>query len=581
MKSTGLVEIIIYGYSNEKIELEIDNKAAPLEKTRILNDALKNIYAYLTSNLKLGNNNIYIFVEKHFRLLKNFAFRSMKQLDKEIPLIVVFTDINLKFHPDAQNRIFSDLKIDYEVHDKDPFKDNGIEQSQIKEDKKEFVITRGIGTIPLEDIDGNPFIYSTAKKAGPFCFATPDIKDKDKLIPPIYFDDEYIQENYNYSDRMSESNELKLFRENKKGELILTDKAAIKRSNGIFKDVVKKLAVAIIKGHGIVRMSLPVRIFDKKTQLEKYSEFFNCAESMNDAVESNKPIDRLKNLICMFVSNFFYGISAQKPFNPYLGETFQGEYSNGSKLYIEHVTHDPPTDYFLLINEKLNFKIHGRLILSPKMKMNEIFIGFKGLVTCEIGGEKIFFDMPQVVNTGLVTGDRKLKLRDYSVFYYPSAQLKGYVRFGSVKENSRADTLTGGIYKQKERVDVDEHNIRKLLFPKLDKKGWNETPVSVITGSWIYSLKFDGKEFWNRNKQCHRIQMNPDPLPSDWRFREDLLWLIYGDQKQADAWKLKLEAVQRHFRKLRVDNEKAKKKKNHAMLGFGATPLARNSPKNT
>jgi hypothetical protein len=30
-------------------------------------------------------------------------------------------------------------------------------------------------------------------------------------------------------------------------------------------------------------------------------------------------------------------------------------------------------------------------------------------------------------------------------------------------------------------------------------------------------------------------------LPSDWRHREDLIWLKYGFQEPAAAWKLKLE----------------------------------------
>ena len=41
------------------------------------------------------------------------------------------------------------------------------------------------------------------------------------------------------------------------------------------------------------------------------------------------------------------------------------------------------------------------------------------------------------------------------------------------------------------------------------------------------------------------------PLPSDWRFREDLIWLHYGDMAKSEKWKLRLEAEQRRHRKLR------------------------------
>ena len=51
--------------------------------------------------------------------------------------------------------------------------------------------------------------------------------------------------------------------------------------------------------------------------------------------------------------------------------------------------------------------------------------------------------------------------------------------------------------------------------------------------------------------QGFKLQMNLDPLPSDWRYREDLLWLLYGDIKMADSWKDFIEATQRVDRKAR------------------------------
>lgn len=39
--------------------------------------------------------------------------------------------------------------------------------------------------------------------------------------------------------------------------------------------------------------------------------------------------------------------------------------------------------------------------------------------------------------------------------------------------------------------------------------------------------------------------------PSDWRFREDLIWLKYDHMKIAHKWKIRLEEQQRHDRRLR------------------------------
>ncbi len=37
------------------------------------------------------------------------------------------------------------------------------------------------------------------------------------------------------------------------------------------------------------------------------------------------------------------------------------------------------------------------------------------------------------------------------------------------------------------------------------------------------------------------MHMDTDVLPSDWRFREDLIWLIYKNKQQANKWKYALE----------------------------------------
>ena len=37
------------------------------------------------------------------------------------------------------------------------------------------------------------------------------------------------------------------------------------------------------------------------------------------------------------------------------------------------------------------------------------------------------------------------------------------------------------------------------------------------------------------------MHMALDVLPSDWRFREDLIWLVYSNKQNANEWKIALE----------------------------------------
>jgi hypothetical protein len=54
-------------------------------------------------------------------------------------------------------------------------------------------------------------------------------------------------------------------------------------------------------------------------------------------------------------------------------------------------------------------------------------------------------------------------------------------------------------------------------------------------------------------------------MPSDWRYREDLIYLFRGDMKKADKWKIRQEVQQRFDRKNRQTIEK-KRKKGHKIV---------------
>lgn len=85
--------------------------------------------------------------------------------------------------------------------------------------------------------------------------------------------------------------------------------------------------------------------------------------------------------------------------------------------------------------------------------------------------------------------------------------------------------------------------------------------VCDISGSWLKGLKFDDQEYWNVDwDECRPFRQIPEErvLPSDWRYREDLIWLERNNMPNADEWKKRQEVQQRWDRKLRKD---AKKKK--------------------
>ena len=84
-----------------------------------------------------------------------------------------------------------------------------------------------------------------------------------------------------------------------------------------------------------------------------------------------------------------------------------------------------------------------------------------------------------------------------------------------------------------------------------------DTKICDVYGSWLEYLRFGNDEVWNLDKdrpsQFYPIE---NPLPSDARFREDLIWVKRNNKKFAQEWKLKLEVRQRAEKKLRMDGYK-------------------------
>lgn len=68
--------------------------------------------------------------------------------------------------------------------------------------------------------------------------------------------------------------------------------------------------------------------------------------------------------------------------------------------------------------------------------------------------------------------------------------------------------------------------------------------ICSVYGSWLKNLSIDDKSYWDvENDTPDRQVPSIDKyvLPSDWRYREDLIWLKYEDELIAHQWKIRLE----------------------------------------
>ena len=85
--------------------------------------------------------------------------------------------------------------------------------------------------------------------------------------------------------------------------------------------------------------------------------------------------------------------------------------------------------------------------------------------------------------------------------------------------------------------------------------------ICMVTGHWTEDLYIDGVEYWHiDDHKGFEVRRVKDPLPSDCRFREDLVHLGAGEEDTAQKWKEILEERQRKDRRLREQAEKRRAK---------------------
>jgi hypothetical protein len=74
---------------------------------------------------------------------------------------------------------------------------------------------------------------------------------------------------------------------------------------------------------GVVGISLPVRIFEARSMIERVMDWFHLFPIyIKKAFESTDPLHRLKCIISMGIGSLYIICRQLKPFNPLLGETY-------------------------------------------------------------------------------------------------------------------------------------------------------------------------------------------------------------------------------------------------------------------
>lgn len=410
------------------------------------------------------------------------------------------------------------------------------------------------GSVAVAPIDGNdPDIYSTKTVILPFSYMITVMDDKynPKMPAPVYLHYDILAEKRSFKKQ----DVLYGMDITSTGELKLVDPEILKNQKGLIGEVLQSLMKSIAEGRGVVGVSLPIRIFQPRSLIERICDFWTFVPKyIIPAAMTPDPIFRMKQAISMLIGGLYLSASQLKPFNPLLGETYQAVFpDNGITIDIEHTSHHPPIANYLLTHS--DFRIWGRYEFIAKLEgftKNTVIMLQKGTSHLDFkDGHRIMYWAPHLHLEGMMHGDRTAKFVGNLKIVDEKNKLKAIVKFGSPGEHKafpkkRTDAFNGKLYRYKD-INMKSKD-DDLHYADLD------TNICDIYGSWLEYLNIGGEETWNINRDVP-TQFFPieDPLPSDARYREDLIWVKRNNKKFAQEWKLLLEVRQRAEKKLRQD----------------------------
>ena len=404
------------------------------------------------------------------------------------------------------------------------------------------------GCTPL---DGNdPLIYSFVEPTSPFSYGVPDNIYDPKCPPPTYIKNEELN-----TFEFSLQGALKGFQILKNGNLKCVDKDVIEKQRGVVTDLIKQVLQNFFKmGSFNNHISLPARIFEGRSLVERVVDMWKTAPLfLSKAGMMSDKEERVK-LVTAFILSGIVGLFQQlKPFNPYTGETCEATMDDGSKIYCEQTEHNPPTTHVQIYGPRGLYVMNGYYAINLAFQANCVEGRMDGTTTITFNKtpkQVILYTLPKMMMGGFVFGDRTLHFEGTLNVEDKENKLRCLSFLNDKKAKS---TIVGMLYKYKSQLI-------KLPQSMMEIKDI-DSEIAVLEASITKGGSFNSIPYWNDETiKFAKVSYTKSPLPSDWRFREDLIWLTKGRLPFADAWKKRLEETQRRDRKLRLECAKKLKK---------------------
>jgi hypothetical protein len=381
-----------------------------------------------------------------------------------------------------------------------------------------------------------------------------------EVPPPQYLNEKELHEVFfDKKDDILRENCLAF--DKSQGIVLLTDKETTAKQQSATVELIKKVGQGMLKANAI-GMSLPCMMFEPRSETDRLAEIWRLGcYFLSRAANTTDKLERLKLIAAAEIAPNYLALRKMKSFNPLLGETFECTISDGSQVCVEQISHHPPITAYYVVGPKRSYVYCGSEELGGDFKGNffNFYYKTRSKIIFRDGQEITLIQRPFIKIGGLMVGDSYMLIKGSEILIDKKNNLKEVLFFDygekkgmfSSEKTVSKDKVEGIIYVPKagEGTDGKERRIDDLKDIKKE--------LARIKGTWFEYLTINDINYWNIDKMLPlKIKLPANPLPSDCRYREDLIWLRRGNIPYADAWKDALEIRQRQDRALREKNEK-------------------------
>ena len=164
-----------------------------------------------------------------------------------------------------------------------------------------------------------------------------------------------------------------------KGGMSCADQDIVRRQREVAGEIVKQVGKNVIAGRDLltitfpVRSSAPISMIEYTSRQNAYGPVF-----MNRASASADPVERMRlimtwNIACQHTMSGFL-----KPFNPIIGETYQGCLRDGTLIFAEQTSHHPPVQTWNVQGPGGCYLYTGWMSYSAKVRFNKVCVATRG-----------------------------------------------------------------------------------------------------------------------------------------------------------------------------------------------------------